>query len=237
MMIRIEGESAYVLHTRLYRETSLIVDVLTEHQGRVSLIAKGARRPKSPWKGLLQPFVPLTLSYLGRADLKTLTHCELLGLWQHMPAAQLPSVLYMNELLVKLIHPQHPMPELFRLYTETLSGIAATMDTRPLLRRFEKYLLSYLGYDLILDRDSDQQPIMPEAYYFYHLEAGATHYEGDAQANSRVFSGHVLLALAHDQYDDPAQASAMRFFLGSLLSQLYAGELVTRQLIYQGSTS
>lgn len=235
-MVRVEGESAYVLHTRLYRETSLIVDVLTEHQGRLSLIAKGARRAKSPWKGLLQPFVPLSISYIGRAELKTLTQCELLGLWQHMPAAQLPSALYMNELLIKLIHPQHVMPELFGLYTEVLTGIAATTDPRPLLRRFEKYLLSYLGYDLILDRDSDQRPIVLESYYFYHLEAGATLYEGDAQANTRVFSGHVLWALAHDKFDDLEQAAAMRYFLGSLLSQLYTGELVTRQLIYQGST-
>lgn len=234
MMFRIEGESAYVLHARLYRETSLIVDLLTENQGRISVIAKGARRAKSSWKGLLQPFVPIMIAYLGRSDLKTLTHCELSGYWQHMPAAQLPSALYVNELLVKLIHPHHPMPELFRLYTETLSAISKEQNAKPCLRRFEKYLLSYLGYDLILDRDAEQRAIEPEAYYSYHLEAGAIKYEGEAQYNAHVFSGHMLLALAHDRFDE--HELTMKYYLGALLAQLYSGELVTRQLIYQGST-
>lgn len=235
MMTRIEGESAFVLHTRLYSETSLIVEVLTEHQGRVSLIAKGARRPKSPWKGLLQPFIPLMLSFLGRLDLKTLTQCELKGGWQSIPPAHLPAALYINELLVKLLQAQHPMPELYHLYDETVSKLCSSTDLRPILRRFEKYLLSYVGYDLILDRDASQQPIEPESYYFYHLEAGATRYEGDAQANPRVFSGDVLLALAHDHFEDPALAHAQQQLLGLLLAQLYAGELQTRSLIYQGT--
>ena len=235
MMLRIEHEPAYVLHTRLYRETSLIVDVLTEHQGRLSVIAKGARRPKSLWKGLLQPFVPLSLSFLGRSDLKTLTHCELQGDWQHMPPMHLPSGLYLNELLVKLIHPHHAMPELFRLYMDTVSSMAQATDAKPLLRRFEKYLLSYLVYDLILDRDHKQDLIEPEAYYTYHLEAGAIKYEGSDQQTLRVYSGHMLLALAHDIFDSAEHAVAMRHYLGALVSQLYTGELNTRQLIYQGN--
>lgn len=52
-------QRAFVLHSRPWSETSLMLDVFTEESGRVRLVAKGARSKRSTLKGALQPFTPL----------------------------------------------------------------------------------------------------------------------------------------------------------------------------------
>lgn len=49
-------QRAFVLHSRPWSETSLMLDVFTEESGRVRLVAKGARSKRSTLKGALQPF-------------------------------------------------------------------------------------------------------------------------------------------------------------------------------------
>jgi DNA repair protein RecO (recombination protein O) len=72
-------DKAFVLHTRAYQETSLLVELLTEHAGRISVIAKGAKRLRSPLFACLHAFVPLWIDYSGRGELFTLTHAERLS--------------------------------------------------------------------------------------------------------------------------------------------------------------
>ena len=59
--LRRENQSAFVLHTYPYRETSLIVEAMTAEFGRVAMVARGAKRPRSELRGLLQAFQPLTV--------------------------------------------------------------------------------------------------------------------------------------------------------------------------------
>ena len=61
---RVTGQPGFVLHSYPYKETSLIVDVLTRDHGRVALVAKGAKRPYSRLRGVLQTFQPLSLTAL-----------------------------------------------------------------------------------------------------------------------------------------------------------------------------
>src|SRR5258708_25416695 len=72
MRKRADQEPGYVLHTYPYKETSLIVEAFTRRHGRVSLLARGARRPRSAMRGVLLAFHPLRLGWSGSAELSNL---------------------------------------------------------------------------------------------------------------------------------------------------------------------
>ena len=76
---RRDDQPAFVLHTYPYRETSLIVEAFTESFGRVAMVARGAKRPRSEMRGVLQAFQPLALSWAGTGELKTLVKAEWRG--------------------------------------------------------------------------------------------------------------------------------------------------------------
>src|SRR5258705_76721 len=95
-------DRGYVLHSYPYRETSLILQVWTERHGRLGLVAKGARRPKSASRGLLVAFQPLVLSWFGRGELKTLKSAEPAIAALPLGGASLFPAFYLNELLLKL---------------------------------------------------------------------------------------------------------------------------------------
>ena len=70
------NDKAYVLHTRAYQNTSLIIEAMTRGHGRMTFVAKGAKRSGSPYQGMLQPFMPLYISWGGRSEMKTLFKAE-----------------------------------------------------------------------------------------------------------------------------------------------------------------
>ena len=149
-------EPAYVLHHRPYRDSSLLLEMLTSGYGRVALIARGARRPKSHLHGLLQPFQPLFASWSMRGELGTLTAVE--GRDGAGPRGRtLISGFYMNELLMRLLHRHDPHPQLFAVYESALRGLAVTglpaSAEQTVLRMYELTLLRELGYGLVLDHE------------------------------------------------------------------------------------
>ena len=106
---RVTGESGFVLHSYPYSETSLLIEAFTREHGRVPLIAKGAKRPRSSWRGVLLAFQPLSLSWSGSGDVKTLSAAD----WQPglplLEGGALACGFYMNELLLKLIAREDPI--------------------------------------------------------------------------------------------------------------------------------
>ena len=118
-----DNQPAFVLHTYAYRETSLIVEALTQHAGRVALLAKGARRPRSAVRGLLMAFQPLTLSWFGKRELRTLKNAEWQGGQRPLAGSALMCGFYLNELLLKLLPRDDPHPQLFLYYQQTLKEL------------------------------------------------------------------------------------------------------------------
>lgn len=231
MTNRIELQPAFVLHTRLYRETSLLVDCLTQDEGRLTLIARGATRPKSPYRGLVQLFIPLVISYLGHGELKTLTQAEPQGPFCFLTGDRLACGLYMNELAVRLMIPQLPVPEFFSVYADTLNVLASDQPFFPALRLFEKQLLSTLGYDLCLHQDFEQQPIDPDAYYLYDPENGP--YRVTPQNSmGQLFKGQTLISLAQGELSDPVACQESKKLLQSMIKKLLGGKpILARQLL------
>jgi DNA repair protein RecO (recombination protein O) len=126
---RVELEPAFVLHTRVYRETSLIVEVFGRDTGRFGLVAKGARRPKSALRGMLQSFHPLLLSWSGSGELGLLTGAEPDGYMRPLAGKALFSGFYINELLMRLMHRHDPHPELFHYYRHAIESLNQAQGT------------------------------------------------------------------------------------------------------------
>lgn len=215
MAARVALQAAYVLHRRPYRDSSLIIDVLTRDHGRVALVARGARRAGSRLRGLLQLFRPLLVSWSGRGELGTLTGAEGHG-GGSLQGGSLINGFYVNELLMRLLPRHDPHPGLYLAYEAVLARLAGTFaeervsaryDERA-LRLFEKALLNELGYGLALEQDAEGgAPIEPDALYYYYPERGAVSSAAASAAAARhegavKLHGRSLLALAHDALED-----------------------------------
>lgn len=231
MSNRVELQPAYVLHTRIYRETSLLIEAMTQDEGRVSLVVKGARRPKSPYAGLLQPFVPLCISYLGRGDLKTLTQAEPTGPIIHLKGEKLASGLYVNELLVRLLMPHYPAPELFTVYGETIASLMAEGSAAPVLRLFEKQLLCSLGHELCLHQDSELKPIDPSGLYLYDYERGPILVK-PVPGLGQTYSGELFMKLAAGNLDESSLCLQAKKLIQPLIIKLLGGkDIMSRTLL------
>lgn len=207
-------ESAFVLHYRPYRDTSLLVDMFTKQTGCLTVVAKGAKRPKSAWRGLLQPFVPLEIAYQGKHELKTLIRAEPKGERLNLQEMRLWCGLYLNELLTKLLHRYDACPGIFMCYQRSLWQLHQGEDEQILLRQFEKDLLTELGYDLHLDKEPDSgEKILAERYYHYFPDHGVTAVSQSSSLSSSVFSGKNLLAIQQEQWrDEQVLRDAKRLF-------------------------
>lgn len=129
-------QRAFVLHSRPWSETSLMLDVFTEESGRVRLVAKGARSKRSNLKGALQPFTPLLLRYSGRGEVKTLRSAEAVSLALPLSGITLYSGLYINELLSRVLEYETRFSELFFDYLNCIQALAGTTGSpEPALRQ------------------------------------------------------------------------------------------------------
>ena len=197
--MRIQLTPAYLLHQRPYRESSALLEVFTETHGRVGLVARGVRSPKSRQRGELQPFRSLRLSWNARGELGTLTAVESDGPLPTFKGTALYSAFYLNELLLRLLARHDPHPGLYRAYQDGLQNIARGLELEPVLRVFEKRLLQELGYELPLDYDIETgAPVQPQLYYDYQLESGPV-MTGVEATQGFIFKGSSLLALSQER--------------------------------------
>ncbi|MCB1827825.1 MAG: DNA repair protein RecO [Coxiellaceae bacterium] len=200
-MERVNLEPLFILHTRPYSNTSLILDVLTQNHGRLSIMARSARGLKSRYKGMLQPFSPLLASWTGNREMKNLGNVERQGPIHYLNGKALVCGFYLNELLQRLLQREDPHPEIFTLYQNTLTTLENKKDLQIALRHFEKQLLQSLGYALPLERDADhREAIMPDAFYQFLPDRGFIRCEENPD-NHFIFSGKTLLALSSDNFN------------------------------------
>jgi DNA repair protein RecO (recombination protein O) len=223
---RRDDQAAYVLHTYPYRETSLIVEAFTAEHGRVGLVARGAKRPRSELRGLLQAFQPLTLAWAGTGELKTLVRAEWRGGLALPAGAALLCGFYLNELLLKLLPREDPHPALFAHYEDALRALTEESSAPAqavVLRRFELRLLAELGYALSLTREaSTGAPVDPRERYHYAFDRGPQRYAAEPGVRWPVVRGAALLALAEERYDADTAGEAkrlMRLVLDHYLEQ------------------
>ncbi|HXU92965.1 MAG TPA: DNA repair protein RecO, partial [Gallionella sp.] len=215
-----------------FRETSLVLEVFSRNYGRVPLVARGARRPRSALRGLLMGFQPLLLSWFGKHELRTLHTAEWQGGQPQLQGTALLCGFYLNELLLNLMARDDPHEQLFVYYQQTLQRLAHEQDHASTLRCFEKHMLQELGYALTLEREAGgERAIRSEVCYRYAAERGALPDDGDTQIGLPVL-GKTLLDMAADDYADPVTAQQSKQLMRVLLNHHLGGKtLHTRELI------
>jgi DNA repair protein RecO (recombination protein O) len=222
MSMRVNLQPAYVLHHRPYRETSVILDLLTEEHGRISAVARGIRQARSSLKPLLQPFIPLLVTWQGKSELMTLLAAEANGYTRGLAGAALLSGLYVNELLMRVLPKYDTHPGLYTIYQQTLLELSDPDLLQKSLRLFEKNLLEALGYGLQLKHDIHHQEIVAGQFYRYHIEQGFEAIENPME-NSALFSGTSLLAFAAEQLHEASVLQEikrlMRLAMAPLIGQ------------------
>jgi DNA repair protein RecO (recombination protein O) len=223
--MRIEQQPAYVLHSRPYRETSLLLECLTRDHGRLGVVARGVRRERARvQRAQLEPFQRLSLDLLLRGELATLQTAEHTSPPLRLMGDAGLAGLYLNELCVRLTGRQDPLPDLFEAYARTLPRLAGGEPLAWTLRRFERDLLEAIGYGLQLEVEAESgEPLEPTQLYRYVVEQGpAPCRPGTAHA----LRGVDLLALAGDEMPDTAGLSALRSMMREVIRfHLGGGEL------------
>ncbi len=217
-----EPQPAWILHTRPYRETSLLVDALTLDTGRVAFIARGVRGARAQGlRAALQPFQPLRLALAGRGELPTLAATEVHAAPARLSGRALLSAFYLNELLIRLLPRLEPSAALFWRYGATLEALAAGSAPGWPLRRFERDLLVVLGHAPRFDLEADDGPAVdPAGRYRLAPERGPLRVaEGDRSA----VSGAALLALAGDDDAPEPMALELRRVMRPILATLLGG--------------
>ncbi len=236
---RVNNEPGLILHTYAFKETSVVAEVFTRSHGRVALIARGARRPTSALRGLMQPFTPLLLSWFGKSDLKTLHAAEWHGGIAPPQGRALMCGFYLNELLLRLLARGDAHEALYAHYVGTLdqlAGEAAVTDYERILRRFEKRLLGEIGYGATFDIDADSgAPIHAASRYVFQPERGALRTQEGINASGQPgcpVSGQTLLDLAADSFERPTTLSESKSLMRTLINHtLGTKPLYTRQLL------
>lgn len=227
-------QPGFVLHTRPYRETSLLLELFTREHGRLAAVARGARGRRPRWGSALRAFGELGLAWHGRGELASLGAAEPLGPWPRPSGRRLACGLYLNEVLMRLLRRDDPHPELFDSYREAVRALAeGSASEAVVLRVFERDLLAAAGYGLQLLQDATGQPLDPVGWYCYRPEHGPVPWEasaGRAEPGPRL-RGAALLALAAGCPDADAARGELRALTRAAL-QPHLGErpLKSREL-------
>ena len=229
----VNTQIAYILHKRAYRETSSILEVFTKDYGRVSLMARGSRGKRSKIAGNLLLFTPLVVSWQGKGNnlpyLKSVERADLKA--PVLKNKSLLSAMYINELLVYLLHKDDVHEAVFEHYHHCLYLLEKENSLELTLRKFETRLLELLGFGLNLHAEADTgEEIMEGAMYDYYLEHGPVKSRETRVNRVPQISGACLLALANEQYQTIALSSQYLAELKQLMRFVISHHLGNKKL-------
>jgi DNA repair protein RecO (recombination protein O) len=220
---------AYVLHARKYRDTSLILELFTESEGRVAAVQRGARGKKKT--GTVQPFTPLLVSYLGKGELKTVVKVDA-GAMHHLVGDRLLLGMYANELLVRLLGKFEKAPGLFLAYQQLLLSLVGADDYQVQLRQFELRLLNDLGYGISFGTDAGTGDfVAPDRYYRFVPDEGFI--ELASKTDSSFYGAHLLAIEDGDFSSDDVEIAAKKVLRLALARLLGDRPLKSRELFQQ----
>ncbi len=219
--MRVEGQLVYILHKRAYRDSSEMLEIFSHDYGRLCLVARASRGAKSRTAAILQLFRPLLMSWQGRTEMPTLTNVENAAMRPPaLTGKALLSAMYLNELLMHLLHRNDVHETVFGHYHDTLFNLATEVHIELVLRRFEKQLLQALGFALNLGTDADSGAAVSTThqYRFHHEHGPVRSHDRQTQADLPLVSGASLLAFDNDQLL-PEHASEIKYLMRFVLSR------------------
>lgn len=225
---------SFVLHSRPFKESSLILDLFTLDFGRCSVLARGVRGSKNNNKrALLQPFQPLSLSWVGRSDLKTLKQMEATQPSYALVGIPSLSGLYMNELIMKLLIQWDPHPDIFNVYQSSLIRLSAKENPSAVLREFELGLIEELGYGIDWFHDIHGDAIEMDLDYGFMPEQGFVLLT-QAPQNSLKAQGKHIQAIGQRDWQQSGSLALARKMCRTIIDPLIGyKDLNSRKLLQQ----
>lgn len=222
---------AYVLHSRPYRENQVLIDLLTENDGKIAAISYIGHSGKSSRKALLQPFLPINISLKGQHALRNLARVESAGKSVLLKQKALFSAFYLNELLVKLLPENIPCDELFLHYQTSLNTLLISDDIELTLRRFELMLLAELGvsfdFTLIFEHTA--------AGFYYSPEDGFI--PAYTKLKQPCYDRTHLQAIANDDLTSSLVLTTLKMLMRQVINHLLGGvPLNSRKLFSKAKT-
>jgi DNA repair protein RecO (recombination protein O) len=211
--MRIDDEPAHVLHARPWRETSLLVEVLTREHGRLGLLARGVHGPrKQVLRAALQPLQYIHFDAVMKGELAQLRRAESQDAAPRLLGPAMLAGFYISELVLRLAPRQDPLPELYEAYAMVRTRLAGGEPLAWSLRRFERDLLEALGVGFDWQYTADGQPIDPAARYRLDPQGGPQRLLSERGTGERrhLATGAALLALAEDRIPAPDDLSSLR---------------------------
>ncbi len=232
--MRFVGEPAFVLHARAWRETSLLVEVLSAKHGRIGLVARGVQgRKKHVLRAALQPLQSIRFDGVQRGELAQLTAAEAVDAAPLLHGDAVLAAFYLNELCMRLAPRQAPQPELHAAYARVRERLRAGEALAWILRRFERDLLDALGSGFDYASDGDGAPIDPAARYRLEAEHGPRRVLGERAGERRESAtGRALQALGEDSLPNGEDLASLRLPLrGVLLHHLGGRDLKSWEML------
>jgi DNA repair protein RecO (recombination protein O) len=226
---RVAREAAVVLHVRPYRETSLLIDLMSHRHGRIAAVARGARRARRGHE--LRPFCGIEASWVASGGLATLTgHEGRHGRW--FTGNALACAYYVAELVMRLTREREPHQRLFESVEWVLEYLGEGHALDLGLREFERVLLEELGYGLDLLHEAGGAPIEQHARYWFEEGRGLVRQEACADGELPGVEGATLIAIANRDWQFAGAASAARRLFASCLAPLLGPKpLMSRALV------
>tara|TARA_B100000678_G_scaffold172801_1_gene144143 strand:- start:829 stop:1518 length:690 start_codon:yes stop_codon:yes gene_type:complete len=216
---------AFLLHQRPYGNSSVMAEMFTLDNGRISVIAKGAKKPKSKFFGVLSPFSKLRITYRGKSELKTLTNVDKEDIFSDSFSKLSYTLLYINELLIKILPQGAPQKELFNLYDKFLLEIKTSNEIDIILRRFEIDLLEMLGYGINFINEVDSgQSIDADKLYDFVPELGFK------ESPNGIFNGKEIISISKLDFENINKKKFKSLTTMAIGYSLDGGDLKSRQI-------
>ncbi|MFK7731848.1 MAG: DNA repair protein RecO [Pseudomonadales bacterium] len=235
---RTKTYAAYVLHARAFRETSLMLDLFTREQGRVSAVFKGGRKG-SRARARPEPFLQYHVGLFGNGDLKSIASFEIdaqFGI-ERLQGARLFSGLYLNELLYYLLLANVQQADVFQAYENVLLALHKTANFEAHLRNFELKLMDCLGYGLSFDLEADGlSPVRAENQYEFLAGNGFQVCSSRTIDNhAALVSGEVLLQIVRGEWSEPQVLKTLKQVNQQALQHMLKGKTLNSREIFRKS--
>ncbi len=234
MAAREISDTGYIVHRKRLRETSLLLQIFTRQHGRFGVIARGALASKRGGGSAYGEFTPYFFVWSGKSDLPTLIRAEPTARGYRLQAERLFSAMYLNELVMRLVHRGDGDEAGYCAYEQTVQALAGDSPLEPTLRHFEALLLASCGYGVELAQAVDTgEALAAEAGYYYVPERGPV--TQIPPVPHRAVTGGALLALAGRLPWDLARLRDAKGLMRFLLHYHLGGQTLSSRELFRFS--
>ncbi|WNO08011.1 DNA repair protein RecO [Teredinibacter sp. KSP-S5-2] len=226
-------DTAYILHKRNFTDSKCILELFCQNAGRVQVVQRMSQKKRS--SAFFQPFVPYSVSWQGRSDLKTLLMIEAESSGVQLQSTRLYCGLYLNELLCRALLPGEAHTTLYQAYQTALQNISILDDVELALRQFELVFLQDMGYGINFSSDSLGDLIQDGVEYQYFPDEGFVKVSADVYPKKKqiLFSGHVIRAISHGGYSCDVERRALKILCREAIKIIIGDKPLLSRSLFQ----